>query len=429
MKRLIPFIAIFVICLITFSLWILSKQNPSLIFEQPLRSLSQILALLGTVIMSFTILLSTRLKWVEKIFNGLDKAYGFHQILGSISFLFILHHPILLAIQSLPQVQLVMLYLLPSSDLAYSLGVFGLYLMIVSFLFMTFIKLPYHLWKLTHKLLGLGFLLGGVHALFITSDISNFLPLRLWITGFLALGISSLLYRILLYTLFGPKYNYSVEKVERGIGVVTVYLKPKAKEKLDFKPGQFAYVSFRNKITGSESHPFSIASGPKEKFLKLSAKIVGDYTLKLTQLREGDKVLLYGPYGKFTMNRFNYKNCLWIAGGIGVTPFLSMLSSEAYQCSNNSICFYYTYGKKDEGNFVDEINTLITRAPNVKFYDWCSREKSRLDLKEIMSKINIRVLDAIFMCGPSPMMEGFKKQFLQAGIPEQKIIYENFNFL
>lgn len=379
--------------------------------------------------MSFTILLSTRLKWVEKAFNGLDKAYGTHQFLGTISFLFVLHHPILLALQSLPKAKLAILYLLPSSDIAYSLGVFGLYLMIVSFLFMTFIKLPYHLWKLTHKLLGLGFLFGGVHALFITSDISNFLPLRLWITGFLALGISSLVYRILLYTLFGPKYNYSVEKVERAIGVVTVYLKPKAKEKLDFKPGQFAYVSFKNKITGSESHPFSIASGPKEEVLKLSAKIVGDYTLKLTQLREGDKALLYGPYGEFTMSRFRNKNCLWIAGGIGVTPFLSMLSSETHQSSNNSICFYYAYGNKDEGLFINEINSMVAKAPHVKFYDWCSREKKRLDLKEIMSKINLRALDAVFMCGPMPMMEGFKKQFLSRGLSEQKIIYENFNFL
>lgn len=429
MKRLFPLIFILAICFVTFFLWILSKQDSQIILEQPLRSLSQILALLGTVLMSFTVFLSTRLKPVEKIFNGLDKAYWVHQFLGSISFLFILHHPILLALQFLPQVKIAMLYLLPSSEIAYSLGVIGLYLMIVSFIFMVFIKLPYHMWKFLHRLLGIGFLLGSAHALFISSDISNFLPLRLWITGFLAIGIGSVVYRIFLYAIFGPKYNYQVERVERAIDVVTVYLRSRTQGKLDFKSGQFAYVSFKNKVTGKESHPFSIASSPSEELLKLSAKIVGDYTLKLTQLREGDRVMVYGPYGEFTMNRFNNKNCLWIAGGIGVTPFLSMLSSEVYKSSNNSICFYYTYGKKDEGLFVNEIKALITRTPHIKFYDWASYEKKRLDLKEIMSRINIRVLDAIFMCGPTPMMEGFKKQFLLAGIPEQKIVYENFSLL
>lgn len=429
MKRLSPYIPIFIICFITFNLWVLSKSNPSVIFEQPFRSLSQILALLGTVLMSFTVLLSTRLKWVEKIFKGLDKAYGAHQFLGSIAFLFILHHPILLALQSLPQIKLAMIYLLPSGDIPYSLGVYGLYLMIASFIFMIFLKLPYHIWKISHRLLGFGFLLGSVHVLFITSDISNSLLLRFWITGFLALGIGSIIYRSLLYPIFGPKYNYSVEKIERAIDVVTIYMRAKNLKKMDFKSGQFVYISFDNKVTGKESHPFSIASGPNDDLLKLSAKIVGDYTLKLTQLREGDKAMVYGPYGGFTMNKFNYKNCLWIAGGIGVTPFLSMLSSEMYKCSGNSVCFYYTYGKKDEGLFVDEINTLVSRTPNVKFYDWCSKEKKRLDLKEIMSKINIRVLDAVFMCGPVPMMDGFKKQFLLAGVPEQKIIYENFSHL
>lgn len=410
-------------------LWILSKQDPRLILEQPLRSLSQILALLGTVLMSVTVLLSTRSKPVEKIFKGLDKTYWVHQFLGTVSFLFVLHHPILLVVQSLPQVKMAMLYLLPSSDIAYSLGVFGLYLMIASFIFMIFIKIPYHIWKLSHKLLGFGFLLGSAHALFITSDMSNSLPLRLWITGFLALGIGSVVYRIFLYAFFGPKHNYSVARIERAIDVVTVYLRPKTQKKLDFESGQFAYVSFENKITGKESHPFSIASSPKEELLKLSAKIVGDYTLKLTQLREGDNVMLYGPYGEFTMSRFNNKNCLWIAGGIGVTPFLSMLSEERYKCSSNSICFYYTYGKKDEGLFLNEINSLVTKTSNVRFYDWCSKEKKRLDLKEIMSKINLRALDAVLMCGPTPMMEGFKKQFLLAGVPEQKIVYENFSYL
>lgn len=429
MGRLSPFFTIFIICAITFVLWILSKSNLSIVFEQPLRSLSQVLALLGTVLMSLTILLSTRLGWIEKIFKGLDKVYGAHQFLGTISFLFILHHPILLAIQSLPQAKLVMLYLFPSSNISYSLGVFGLYLIVTSFIFMTFIKLPYHIWKLTHKLLGFGFLLGGLHAFLVTSDISNFLPLRLWIMIFLFLGIGSVIYRLFLYVIFGPKYNYQIVRIERAVDVVSIYMLAKNQKKIDFKPGQFVYVNFKNKVTGNESHPFSIASGPKDELLKLSAKIVGDYTLKLTQLQEEDRAMVYGPYGEFTMNRFNNKNCLWIAGGIGVTPFLSMLSSEIYKCSNNSVCFYYTYGKREEGLFVDEINTLITRTPNVKFYDWCSKEKNRLDLREIANKINLHVLDAIFMCGPGPMMEGFKKQFLLAGIPEQKIIYENFSYL
>lgn len=428
MKKFAPLIIIFVSCLVTANLWILSKQDPGIIFEQPLRSLSQILSLLGTVLMSSTVVLATRLKKVEKAFNGLDKTYEVHQIIGSIAFLFILHHPILLALQSFPQIKMVMLYLLPSSDLAYSLGVFGLYGLIVVFIFMSFVKLPYHLWKLSHKVLGVSFLLGSIHAFLVPSDISNYFPLKLWMAGIISLGISSVLYKLVLYFIFGPKFKYEVERIERSIDIVTLYLRATTEKMINFKAGQFVYVHFNNSKTGKESHPFSIASAPKDNLLRLSAKIVGDYTLKLPSLSRGDKAVIYGPYGRFVMNRFKNKNCLWIAGGIGVTPFLSMLSEETYASSNNLIFFYYTYRNKEEGAFKEEIEGLVSRTSNIRFFDWCSKEKRRLDINEIKNQINIHLLDAIFLCGPLPMMEGFKKQFLSQGVAEDKIIYENFSF-
>lgn len=426
MKKIVPFIIIFICCLVTVYLWVSSKQDTAIIFEQPLRSISQISALLGTILMAFTVILSTRLKLIELIFGGLDKTYNVHQLLGSISFLLILHHPILLALQSLPQINSALSYLLPSSDLAYSLGAFGLYASIVGFVFMRFIKLPYHIWKISHKLLGIAFLLGSGHVLLIPSDVSNFFPLRLWMGTFVALGIASVVYKFLLYFILGPKYKYQIEKIERSIDVVTIYLK--SKKVMNFKPGQFVYVHFKNKSTGKESHPFSIASAPQDNLLRLSAKIVGDYTLKLSQLNEGDKAVVYGPYGRFVMNRFKHKNCLWIAGGIGVTPFLSMLSQEAYYCFANSIYFYYTYRNREEAVFTEEIRDLSQKVPHLRFFDWCSKEKRRLDVKEIMNQVDIRLMDGIFLCGPLAMMEGFKKQFVRVGVPEGKIIYENFSF-
>lgn len=430
MKRILPFLVVALLCFITFNLWIISKQNINIILDNPMRSASQVLALMGIVLMSLTIVISTRAKFIEKILMGLDKAYGIHQIVGSLAFIFILNHPLLLVIQALPQVKLTAMYLLPSLNIAYTLGIFALYAMILSFVFIVFIKLPYDLWKLTHKLLGLAFLLGSIHSLLIGSDMSTFFPLRIWIGSFIAIGSISVIYSLFFYRIFAPKFSYRVERIEKAVDVITLYLSPETNKTINFEPGQFVYVEFKNKKIGRELHPFSIASSSNKEYVQLSAKIVGDYTLKLTQyLEEGNMGLLYGPYGQFAKYSANFKNCIWIAGGIGVTPFLSMLSSESHILSDRTINFYYTYSKKEEATFLEQINAYLSSVSHVKFFDWCTKEKNRLSVEVIKSNLDLNIVDAIFLCGPLAMMEGLKKQFMQAGIAEQKIFYENFSFI
>lgn len=430
MRKLSAYLFILFICLATFYLWLFSKQEISILTAQPLRSLSQILALWGIVLMSLTLILSTRLRVLENIFGGLDKVYGVHHLAGIVSFIFLLNHPLLLSIQSFPQVKASLLYLLPSSDLSYSLGVFGIYSMITAFIFMVFIKLPYHLWKWTHKLLGGAFLLGSAHAILITSDISTYIPLRLWVEGFILLGSAALIYMLIYYPLFGRKYVYEVERIERVLDIITIFMRPTTQKKLRFIPGQFVYIKFQNKILGNEAHPFSIASPPQEEILKLSAKIVGDFTLKLPALGRGDKAVITGPYGKFAVAaQMSSSNSLWIAGGIGVTPFLSMLGSQVFSPERGLINFYYTYSRKEEGVFTGEIQNLVQKLYHVRFFDWCSQEKKRLSLQQIKEQIDLSQLDAIFLCGPLPMMESLCKQFIEFGIPQKKIVFENFYFL
>lgn len=360
----------------------------------------------------------------------MDKAYGIHQIAGSLAFIFILSHPLLLVIQALPQVQLASSYLLPSGNLSYTLGIFALYSMVLSFVFMAFIKLPYNIWKLTHKLLGAAFLLGSVHALTVGSDIAAFLPLKVWLSTWIGIGIFSTMYSLFFYRKFGPKFSYQIEKIERTVDIVTIFLRPQSDKVISFEPGQFVYVEFKDKKIGRELHPFSIASGTGDSLIQLSAKIVGDYTLKLAQnLREGNSSLLYGPYGQFAGSASSFKNCIWIAGGIGITPFLSMLSSEVEKPTDKSIHFYYTYSTKEEGSFLNQIKVLSEKAPHIQFFDWCTQEKKRLSADVIKNHLNLADIDAIFICGSLSMMEGLKKQFMSIGVAEQKIVYENFAYI
>jgi predicted ferric reductase len=391
-----------------------------------LTSISQIAALIGLVLMSVNIVLTTRFKIVEKFLGGLDSVYYSHQILGSTAFLLILTHPLMMVIRSLPNFRTASIYLIPGSDIIYDLGIYAVYIMISAFIFIVFIKLPYHLWKLTHQFMALTFLLGGVHALLGANDISVYLPLKIFIGFFVVVGSVAAFYSIFLYKKLGPKFLYEVSRVKRLANVFNIYFKPLRKRRLEFLPGQFVFIEFENEKVGNELHPFSISSAPHEAELRVSAKAVGDYTARLENVKEGDKVFLYGPYGAFGKARED-KNVLWIAGGIGVTPFLNMLRAESKDPKHKRIYFFNSYRTSDEAIFNEEISSLKKELPNLKYFDWATYKNKRLTVEKIKALVDMNEIDTIYCCGPTLMMESLKEQFIAAGYPKEKFVYEDFS--
>ena len=113
---------------ITTLLWLLSKQNLQLIFKFPLVSINQISALLGTVLFAWSMVLSTRLKFIENIFDGLDKVYHLHRKVSEYGFALILIHPISLALDNLDQA--VETFLPVAGDFATSTGVIAFWIFV-----------------------------------------------------------------------------------------------------------------------------------------------------------------------------------------------------------------------------------------------------------------------------------------------------------
>ena len=298
--------------------------------------------------MTISLILSTRKRFLEDMVGGLDKTYEMHHIVGSLAFVLLVNHPILLAVKALPQASLVSQYLFLGNYLPYNLGVVSFYLMIAAFIFMVFIRLPYDIWLRTHQLLGFAGIIGSVHALLIASDISVFWPLRVWMIFWIIAGSISFLYIFLYYKLIASVYVYEVSKIERALDVINVFAKP-TKRKIPFVPGQFAYVGFKNANLGGEQHPYSFSSSPQEEEVRFSIKMLGDYTVKLPLLKKGDKMYMKGPYGKFGDVYVHGKRPLvWIVGGIGVTPFLSMLRNEKQLIEERNIVLFYCFSSPEE---------------------------------------------------------------------------------
>ncbi|OGK62573.1 hypothetical protein A2334_03650 [Candidatus Roizmanbacteria bacterium RIFOXYB2_FULL_38_10] len=420
---------IFASVFITIILWFFSKTSFSEILDNPLLSLSQIFSLIGLLLMMTSLILTTRIRKVEDFFGGLDRVYGMHHIIGSVSFVLLINHPLLLAVKALPNISLALQYMIPGSFLPYNLGIFALYVMITGLLFIVFIRLPYHVWKGLHTTMGFAGIMGATHALLITSDIAVFLPLRVWMIGWIILGFLGFIYILIFYDIIGPLFTYEITKLDRVLDVVNIYAKP-IRKKIEFVPGQFAYISFSNEKLGSEQHPYSFSSAPEEKEIRITAKMFGDYTVKLPFLRVGDRMYLKGPYGKFGDVYIEGKKPLvWIVGGIGVTPFLSMLRHHSQLIEERKILLFYCFSTKEEAIFSDEIKRLISEKKSIEAYEWCSAEKGRFSVNKVLEILEKYHNYDVQICGPGTMIDNLQNQFREIDVDENRVLFERFQMV
>jgi predicted ferric reductase len=176
---------------------------------------------------------------------------------------------------------------------------------------------------------------------------------------------------------------------------------------------------------GSESHPFSISSASAANNLQLVIKSLGDFTAKLKDLSPGLPVAVEGPYGKFSHLNILNKNQIWIAGGVGITPFLSMARSLD---NNYQVDLYYCVNKPEEAVLLSELQE-IAKTKNLRVIPWYSSEKGYLNagrILELSPDLNNR---DILLCGPTAFMFSLKDQLRKFKIKRKNIHFENFQLI
>jgi predicted ferric reductase len=234
---------------------------------------------------------------------------------------------------------------------------------------------------------------------------------------------------------------------------------------MDFKPSQFIYLVIRKGGITAEPHPYSIACGYNlEAQFKLGIKQVGDHTRSLSLLAPGDPVTIYGPYGRFSeLFLTAERDCVFIGGGIGITPFLGMWhvalhSEERLQekdvprelkimhpeiiktWKSPRVSLFYICRHADEASFDTDIErevilshfhgfaALEKRGHHYELY--ISSEKGRISAGYINDRIKGEIRDRyIFLCGPWPMVESLVRQFRDLGVDQDQIIVEDFNLV
>jgi len=392
-------------------------------------SIGEIFGLVGIVMFSLNFILATRLHFIEKLFNGLNNVYQKHNLLGQTAFILLLFHPLLLAPRYSSTLKEAASFLWIGDSLGRNLGIFALMTMLLLITLTLYLRPKYNIWKVTHKFFGLALFLGSLHAYLIPSYIMENPILKMYVLGFAILGIFAFVYRTILGRFLIRKFEYVVQNVKKlGNKTIEITLKPKNK-KIIFIPGQFIFISFLQKGLTREEHPFSILSSPDEDLLKITVKASGDYTQQLfNNLQKGAVAKIEGSFGSFSYKNYSNKNQIWIAGGIGITPFVSFIKSIKPGLGYN-IKLFYCVRRKDEAFYLNLFKQYDQSFNNafqvIPFY---SEEKGHISIEYIHKVIpNINEYD-FYICAPPRMIQELRKDLTSCGIQTSKIHSEEFDF-
>src|SRR3989344_2497840 len=337
-------------------------------------SLGELTALVAMTMFALTFILSTRISFIEDIFGGLDKVYIAHGILGSTSLMLILFHPILLVLKFIPSdIKQAALYLLPSSHWSVNFGIIALVGLIFLIFLTLFTKIKYNYWKFSHEFLILVFIITILHIFLVRGDASQdniFTGYYIYASIVSIIGIFGFSYSLFIKNRLFKAATYRIKSIiKMNNNTYEITFIPDHKP-ISYKSGQFIFIRFYNKKLGKETHPFSIASKSNSPMIKIIIKVLGDYTNKMQHLKIGDKVSLEGPYGRVNYERKGDKDQIWIAGGIGITPFIGMAEDLRNNNIKNNIDLYYSVKNSSDLVGIEELNEIASITNKFRIIPW-----------------------------------------------------------
>lgn len=403
--------------------------------------LGQLLGAESILLLSIGLVLISTLPWVEQWFDGIDRAAIWHRRVA-ITGLFLLAPHILLssspggtalggplgAIGAIGMIALALWAILPrwQSVVPRPLRAFVLaardapVVRDVRRLFG-----GYERWRALHRTTGLFVAAAFAHGVLDGTPFHDRPVLRWSYVAIGGVGLGFYVYRELLARFFASTHDYEVQQVrELDRGLVEITMRPLGRHMV-FVPGQFAIVYLEAK-DGWHRHPFTISSAPLEGVVRVTVKALGDYTSRLRELIEpGMPAVIGGPHGRFT-HRKGTDRQLWIAGGVGVAPFLSWLRALDGDLPRR-VDFFYT--AEGEAPFAEEIRAIAARHDGLRVHLVASSTEGRLTTERVLAAAggDVRGL-SVFMCGPRGMLRTFQTQLRASGVPARRIHREYFDW-
>ncbi|WP_323016676.1 ferric reductase-like transmembrane domain-containing protein [Castellaniella sp.] len=389
-------------------------------------------------LMSLVMMLATRPAWLESTLGGMDRIYRLHKWAGILAISLGIAHWLLelgggvlrslvgAAVNKPPKIA-VPDFLQSSHGLAKDIGEWIIYALIVSLLVTLWKAFPYKSWRILHRVMPLFYLALVFHTVALTPAAWWLQPLG-FILGALMLG-GSLAAIPALRQRIGQRRRHagrieSVRQLESGITEVVCAMEASWP---GHQAGQFAFVTFDAK---EGAHPYTIASAAQAGRLRFQIKALGDYTRTLAQsLQAGQPVHVEGPYGRFD-HRHGQDRQAWVAGGIGITPFLAWLESlQTRPEASPHVQLHYCVRDAARDPFVARLHELCSPLPHITLHVHDASAGQRLDAGTLHQASQAQAGEAmdVWFCGPAGLARQLESGLQSRGLKGVSVHREAFD--
>jgi predicted ferric reductase len=388
-----------------------------------LRTFGLLFAAVGIFMIFLQFVFVSRIKIIE-IGIGLDRMLRWHRIMGRTGLALVTLHAVMIAFYRIT----VFGELFPNTFIW--VGFIALISFMITAALASLYKkiaIAYETWRNIHLINYLLFPFVLIHVFYHT------LPGSLLYYLYLVLAV--LFAAVIVYRLISIRYiknnPYEVVKVsQEAEDIWSLYLKGK---KIHYWPGQFMFIQLLRDGRLSSPHPFTISNSPTREHLSITPKDLGDFTSTIKETRVGDKAYIDAPYGVFSFLNYDQEELVFIAGGIGITPFMSMLRYIYDLKLDLKVTLFWVNGSEMNLCFQEELRQIQEALPNVRVVlvmtrqdDW-EGEKGRLDADTIEKHLDTLDRKDFFVCGPVEMNRAVIALLKKMNVPSSRIHSELFS--
>ncbi len=296
----------------------------------------------------------------------------------------------------------------------------------------------YEAWRLSHGLGAALIAAFGVYHALAAGRYSTHPSLAAFWLMLLALAVLTLVTVYLVRPLLKLRHPYGVTAVRQlALKIWEVEIAPTRGDALSFEPGQFVWLTLDRSPFSIREHPFSIASASAGKGrLTFVIKEVGDFTRRIGEISVGTRAYIDGPHGALTLGAKPASGIVFLAGGVGIAPILSMLRQ--LRADRDPRPSKLIYGNRVQEQIVegDELEEM-TRALDLSVVHVLSEPPEGWDGPVgVTDKALIRELCErpdkanwlYVVCGPPPMIDSVEDALVAIGIPASQVVSEKFAY-
>ena len=390
---------------------------------------------LGQLALQFALI--ARFRRISEPF-GIDLVMQYHRQIGILAALLVLAHPLVL-IAWRPAYASMLNPLTADwatrSGLLATLAMVGL---IIVSIWRRPLRIGYETWRVTHALLGIAALsLAQLHASLAGPYLGATWKHAVLVT-WSALFIGLIAYLRLLKPFELTRRPWRVVEVLPDVAETwSLVIEPAGHEGLTFAPGQFAWLKIGRSPWSVEEHPFSFSSSAEQPArLAFGIKELGDFTSGIGRVARGTRVLLDGPHGSFSCDLQPADAFLFIAGGIGISPILSMIRTLADRGDPRPMRLLYACSRWERVGFRAELERLESRLDLRIVYvleegheGWSG--PTGYVTRDLLEPLLAEPVPSrrIFLCGPDAMMMIVERILLSCGVPRSEVSMERFHLV